>query len=64
VTLDQCTWIDMILNPEDLSLQQVCNTAAITWDAVIYVSKSYPRDVLKIDLTTTDSDQPTFQRHT
>jgi hypothetical protein len=56
------TFVDMIRNPEDLTLQQVRDAAAITWTAVNYVSKSYTRDVLKINPATTDSDRPTFQR--
>ena len=38
------------------------NAAAITWAAVNHVSKSYTRDVLKIDPATKETDHPIFQR--
>ena len=57
------SYVNMNCNPEDPSLKQVCDLAAITWAAVNYISKSYIIYVLKIDPATKETDRPIFQRH-
>ena len=54
-------YVDMIHDPEDLSLKQVRAAAAISWAAVNYVSKSYTRDALKINPATKETDRPILQ---
>ena len=55
-------YVDMIQDQEDLSLQLVYDSVAITWASVNSASNSYNRDVLKIEPATKDSDCPTFQK--
>ena len=57
------SYIDMICNPDNLSQKQVRNAAAITWAEVNYASKSYTRDVLKIDPASNETNRPIFQLH-
>ena len=52
----------MIRNPENLSQKQVRGAAAVTRADVNYISKSYNRDVLKIDPASKETDRPIFQR--
>ena len=58
----ESTFVDRIQNPEELSLWKVCYAATVTCAAVNYVSKSYTRDVCKLNPAITDTDRPTFQR--
>ena len=53
-------YVAVIQNPEDLSVQQVFNMAAVTWASVNILVKSYTRDVLKIEPASNESGHPIF----